>query len=157
MKPCPSIAIALGVVGLFASSGQGRGIPGSVVFYSARTGNNEIFLMNPDGTDPTRITVNPASDVDPDISTNGREIVFSSNRTGNNDIFVTDRDGISVTNLEAADEVARQNACGVRRSGRLQSRTRRTVGGSIAPTTQASCGPEKEAVGVGPTASKYGL
>ena len=99
MKPCPSIAIALGVVGLFASSGQGRGIPGSVVFYSARTGNNEIFLMNPDGTDPTRITVSPASDVDPDISTNGREIVFSSNRTGNNDIFVTDRDGISVTNL----------------------------------------------------------
>ena len=99
MKPCPSIAIALGVVGLFASSGQGRGIPGSVVFYSARTGNNEIFLMNPDGTDPTRITVNPASDVDPDISTNGREIVFSSNRTGNNDIIVTDRDGISVTNL----------------------------------------------------------
>jgi len=99
MKARLSIVCVVSVVVLSAAIGQGRAIPGSLVFYSARTGNNEIFLMDPDGTDPVRITTNPSSDVDPDISTNGREIVFSSNRSGNNDIFVTDRDGIAVTNL----------------------------------------------------------
>ena len=99
MKARLSMVCVVSVVVLSATIGHGRGIPGSLVFYSARTGNNEIFVMDPDGADPVRITTNPASDVDPDISTNGREIVFASNRTGNNDIFVTDRDGISVTNL----------------------------------------------------------
>ena len=61
-------------------AGQGRGIPGSVAFFSARDGNNEIYVMDPDGSRPLRITNNPASDVDPDISTNGRDIVFTSNR-----------------------------------------------------------------------------
>ena len=61
---------------------QGRGIPGSVAFFSARDGNNEIYVMDPDGSRPLRITNNPASDVNPDISTNGRDIVFTSNRPG---------------------------------------------------------------------------
>ena len=71
-------------------AGQGRGIPGSVAFFSARDGNNEIYVMDPDGSGPLRITNNPASDVDPDISTNGRDIVFTSNRGGNNDIYIVD-------------------------------------------------------------------
>jgi Tol biopolymer transport system component len=99
MKARLSIACVVSVVVVCTSVGQGQGIPGSVVFYSARAGNNEIFVMNRDGADPVRITTNPASDVDPDIWTNGREIAFASNRTGNNDIFVTDRDGFGVTNL----------------------------------------------------------
>jgi Tol biopolymer transport system component len=99
MKAHLLIVCVVNVAVMSTTIEQGRGIPGSLVFYSARTGNNEIFVMDADGTDPVRITTNPASDVDPDISPNGWEIAFSSNRTGNNDIFVTDRDGLSVVNL----------------------------------------------------------
>ena len=85
--------------GLHQVAGQGRGAPGSVAFFSARDGNNEIYVMDPDGSRPLRITNNPASDVDPDISTNGRDIVFTSNRGGNNDIYIVDSHDGTVENL----------------------------------------------------------
>ena len=78
----------------FNSCGRpGRRYPGSIAFFSARDGNNEIYVMDWDGRRPLRITTNPASDVDPDISTNGRDIVFTSNRTGNNDIYIVGSSG----------------------------------------------------------------
>jgi Tol biopolymer transport system component len=80
-------------------AGQGRGVPGSVAFFSARDGDNEIYVMDWDGGRPLRITSDPASDVDPDISTNGRDIVFTSNRTGNNDIYIVGSAGGAPENL----------------------------------------------------------
>ena len=91
-------------------AGQGGGIPGSVAFFSARDGNNEIYVMDWDGRSAFRITTNPASDVDPDISTNGRGIVFTSNRTGNNDIYIVGSRGgepVNLTNNSANDGWAR--------------------------------------------------
>jgi Tol biopolymer transport system component len=89
-----SIAVAASAI-----LGQGGGIPSSVAFFSARTGNNEIFVMNPDGTDPHRISEDPASDVDPAISRNGQHIIFTSNRSGNNDIFIVGSAGGTAVNL----------------------------------------------------------
>jgi Tol biopolymer transport system component len=95
--------------GVYAQHGEGR--PGSVVFHSARDGhpNNQIYIMNPDGSNPLRVTYDTASDVDPDISPDGKFIVFTSNQTGNNDIFVQDRSGVvrNLTNNPANDEWAR--------------------------------------------------
>jgi hypothetical protein len=56
---------------------QAGGPPQSVVFFSARDGhfNNQIYAMNPDGSDPLRVTYDTGSDVDPDISPNGQQIV----------------------------------------------------------------------------------
>ncbi len=91
-------------------AGQGRGVPGSMTFFSAREGNNEIYVMDWDGSRPLRLTSDPASDVDPDISPNGRDVVFTSNRTGNNDIHVMDRAGrhqVNLTNTAANDGWAR--------------------------------------------------
>ena len=79
--------------------GQSRGAPGSVTFFSARDGNNEIYVMDPDGGQVRRITENAFSDMDPDISTNGQDIVFTSNRAGNNDIFIVDSAGGPPENL----------------------------------------------------------
>ena len=81
------IALVIGA-GLHSVAGQGRGVPGGVAFFSARDGNNEIYVMDWDGSRPLRITDAPASDVDPAISPNGRDIVFTSNRTGNTDIYI---------------------------------------------------------------------
>jgi Tol biopolymer transport system component len=90
-----SLMLGGAVVGLAG----GSGIPGGVAFNSMRDGNAEIYTMDGDGGNPTRITEHPAADVDPAISPNGQDIVFTSNRAGNNDIFVVDSRGGIPTNL----------------------------------------------------------
>src|SRR5262249_21853308 len=59
-----------------------------IAFASARDGNYEIYEMNPDGTNPTRLTNNAFTDDFPDISPNGNKITFESNRTGSFEIWV---------------------------------------------------------------------
>ena len=85
-----------GPAGARAYSQNPGGPPGSVVFFSARPpghSNNQIYVMDPDGSNQTRVTYDGASDVDPDISRNGHSILFTSNQFGNNDIFVRDESG----------------------------------------------------------------
>jgi Tol biopolymer transport system component len=109
-------AIAFSSVALLAAGDsyaqQPGGPPASVVFYSARDGhsNNQIYVMDPDGSNQVQITQDGFSDVDPDISPNGQRIVFTSNGTGDgdNDIFMLDRWGLrDLTNNPATDEWAR--------------------------------------------------
>ena len=69
---------------------HGGGPPGSLVFHSARAGNLEIYRANADASDPQRLTNDPAEDLWPDISPNGRSVAFASTRTGNREIFVLD-------------------------------------------------------------------
>lgn len=101
MKGARSVVAAALVLsaGSDGAVGQGRGVPGSVVFYSARAGNNEVYVMDWDGRRPLRLTEHPASDIDPAISPNGRDIVFTSNRTGDNEIFLMDSTGGPAKNL----------------------------------------------------------
>ena len=91
-----------------------------VVFHSAREDhtNNQIYMMNAEGTHQFRITYGTGSDVDPDVSPDGREVVFTSNQTANgrNDIFLLDRRGTvhNLTNHPATDEWARWSPDGKR-------------------------------------------
>jgi len=91
---CIALVAIAGLQGL-----AGQGIPGSVAFNTMRDGNAEIYVMDPNGDDPRRITEHPATDVDPAISPDGRDIVFTSNRTGNNDIFIVGSHGGATVNL----------------------------------------------------------
>jgi len=94
------VVVALAAtVGSHSVAGQGRGVPGGVAFNSARDGNNEIYVMDWDGRKPLRITDNSASDLDPALSPNRRDIIFASNRTGNNDIFIVGSTGGAAVNL----------------------------------------------------------
>ena len=107
---CLAVMSVVLIGSLHHVAGQGRGVPGSMAFFSARDGNNEIYVMDWDGRRPLRMTDDPASDVDPDISPNGRDIVFTSNRSGNNDIYIVDRDRrnpVNLTNISANDGWAR--------------------------------------------------
>lgn len=116
-KKCLLCALALSVAAVSAAlrayAQDDEGPAHSVVFHSARDGhlNNQIYVMNPDGSDPVRVTYDSASDVDPDISPSGKEVVFTSNLTpgSNNNIFLRDRRGLvrNLTNDTATDEWAR--------------------------------------------------
>jgi len=54
----------------------------------AFTYQDDIWLVDADGSNPRRLTVNPAHDFSPRFSPDGKWIAFTSNRTGNNDVFV---------------------------------------------------------------------
>jgi len=104
------LVVLISIPGSDTYGQQPGGGPESVLFYSARDGqpNNQIYVMDPDGGNQSRITNDLASDVDPDISPNGQQIVFTSNQTGNNEIFVLDGSGLrNLTNNPATDEWAR--------------------------------------------------
>jgi uncharacterized repeat protein (TIGR01451 family) len=77
---------------------------GKIAFASSRSGNPEIYVMNPDGTSQTRLTVNAGADVQPAWSPDGTRIAFASVRSGgvkggggtSSHIYVMNADGSSV-------------------------------------------------------------
>ena len=72
---------------------------GKIVFYSERDGNHEIYTMDSDGSNTTRLTHQLASDRAPAWSPNGRQIVFDSDRDGNEEVYVIDAAGGNPRNL----------------------------------------------------------
>ncbi len=68
-----------------------------IAFASARDGNLEIYVMDGDGSNQKRVTVNPARDSLPAWSPDGKKIAFVSNRNNANkdhqQIWVIDADG----------------------------------------------------------------
>ncbi len=75
------------------------GANGLIVFYNGRDGNAEIYVMNADGSNQTRITNNPATDSQPVWSPDGTQIAFMSDRDGDWEIYVMNADGSGQTNL----------------------------------------------------------
>ena len=60
---------------------------------------SEIYLMNPDGTDPRRLTENTDGDGFPALSPDGKKIVFDSGRIQPPGIFVMNTDGTEQVHL----------------------------------------------------------
>lgn len=79
-----------------AASGEESG---KIAFVSDRDGNNEIYVMNLDGSDPQRLTENEAEDTRPVWSPDGQRIAFQSQRDDNWEIYVMDADGSNVERL----------------------------------------------------------
>jgi len=61
--------------------------------------NNEIYIMNADGTDQHNITNHPAEEVLPDWSPDGKKIAFVSDRGGDFAIYTMATDGRNVRKL----------------------------------------------------------
>ena len=79
--------------------GDGGPPPGKILFVAFRDGNQEIYVMNSDGSDERNVTNDPATDFDPDWSTDGTRIAFASDRTGDSEIFTMDADGSNLRQL----------------------------------------------------------
>lgn len=77
-----------------ASRAAGGG--GQIVFGSQHGGEDEIWVMNADGTNKHNLTRHDGakiSDVNPRFSPDGRQIAFSSDPGGNREIWVMNADG----------------------------------------------------------------
>ena len=70
-----------------------------IIFRSFRDGNFEIYVMNADGSNQTRLINNAAVDTGGTFSPDGSKIVFTSNRDGDNEIFVMNADGSGIVQL----------------------------------------------------------
>jgi len=77
-----------------------------IAFQTNRDGNDEIYVMNADGSSPTRLTFDGHADQAPDWSPDGR-IVFQSDRDGNFEIWTMDADGTGLTQLTQTEGCAR--------------------------------------------------
>src|SRR3990172_5326785 len=100
-------AAGLGVLAVLAAAQPSRADndngAGLIAFLSLRTGNEEIWVMNGDGTNPVQLTNNPGNDIFPAWSPDGRKIAFASqvvpgDRTST-EIFVMKADGTRQTRL----------------------------------------------------------
>ncbi len=74
-------------------------VTGRIAFSSNMDGNNEIYVMDADGTNVTRLTNNIANDINPEWHPKGNKIAFCSDRDGDFEIYVMDADGTNVTQL----------------------------------------------------------
>lgn len=74
-------------------------VNGKIAFSSTRDGDPEIYVMNADGSNQTRITNNPAYDDQPRWSPEASRITFISNRDGNFEVYSMKADGTDLKRL----------------------------------------------------------
>jgi Tol biopolymer transport system component/outer membrane protein assembly factor BamB len=70
-----------------------------IAFASDVTGTSQIWIMNADGSNPTRLTKDGANDSTPAWSPDGTKIAFTSDQSGNGDVWRIDVDGSNLTQL----------------------------------------------------------
>ena len=76
---------------------------GKIAFFASLTGTNQIYTINPDGTDLFQVTNLPsASDpfgLAPDFSPDGKRIIFPYAMTGALELYVVNADGTDLTQI----------------------------------------------------------
>jgi len=99
----PLLAVALvGVLAVPLGLPAGAVVPGSngkIAFVASRDGNEEVYVMDADGSNQTNLTRNPANDADPAWAADGSRIAFASDRDGDWEIFLMDADGSNVVQV----------------------------------------------------------
>ncbi len=98
LRVCALSALTLGGIGPPTSARSqephdGPSPAGRIVFTSNRDGDFEIYVMDADGGDQTRLTRSEGMDVEPAWSPDGRLVAFVSERDGNAEIYLMNADG----------------------------------------------------------------
>ena len=73
--------------------------PNTIAFGSLRAGNDDVYVMNIDGSGQRRLTTDSSFDAAPAPSPDRRSIAFASDRSGQTQIYVMATDGSDVRNL----------------------------------------------------------
>ena len=77
-----------------------------LAFMSTRDGNQEIYVMNRDGSGLRRLTNHPEIDVTPTWSPTGTQIAFTSDRSGSPQIYIVGVDGLGLQQHHRASRTA---------------------------------------------------
>ena len=144
------------VVGFGCGGGGGNG--NKIAFVSERNGNAEIYVMNPDGSDQTRLTVNNAADSEPRWSPDRQIIAYLSEESGDQEInrvvfSKEDARPERLTNVPGLDEQHRWSPDGTRIAfissyrGRPEIYLINSNGSGFAPVTFDSVGPSEPQLG----------
>lgn len=80
------------------------GIEYPVLFYSGRNDNKDVYILRPGEKEPQNLTNNPAQDLCPAASPDGKTVLFLSDRDGNSEIYVMGVDGSAVRRLTNSPE-----------------------------------------------------
>ncbi len=110
MNPTTAIAVVLAIICLLtlvAAVASGKTANnGKIAFASdgafdgaVAKHREEIYVMDANGANQTRLTNNVGWDLDPAWSPDGKKIAFDTERDGNREIYVMDADGSNQTNL----------------------------------------------------------
>lgn len=67
-----------------------------IAFSSNRNGHSDIYVMNPNGRAPVRLTDHPGGELRPVWSPTGEHILFRSDRDGEWDLYIMKADGTNV-------------------------------------------------------------
>ena len=70
-----------------------------IVYRQELPGNDEIYVINTDGSNPLNLTGHSANDLSPDWSPDGKTIIFESIRDGNYEIYAINPDGRNLRRL----------------------------------------------------------
>jgi len=70
-----------------------------ITYTSGASGNDDVWVMNADGTNKINITNNPSLDGDSEWSPYGNKIAFISNRTGTKQIWTCSQTGGDLTQI----------------------------------------------------------
>jgi Tol biopolymer transport system component len=99
------VVLALGLASTVACAGSGEtsdgeragpALGGRIAFSDDV---EDVYVMNADGSDLTRLTSHRGHDFDPSWSPDGSRIAFRSERDGNNEIYVMNADGSEQRNV----------------------------------------------------------
>ncbi len=71
----------------------------TIAFQSGRDENWEIYKARADGSEPVRLTNDPAADFRPNLNRDANRILFHSRRDGNSEIYSIDVDGSNLRRL----------------------------------------------------------
>lgn len=104
------VSLVLAVNLLLVSANRAQNTDTGIAFMSNRSGNGEIYLMDPDGKRVRRLTEHPQYDAVPAWSPDGRKIIFMSFRDkdrfpeSGGEIYVMNPDGTNLINLTQSPE-----------------------------------------------------
>jgi Tol biopolymer transport system component len=76
-----------------SSEGMSWTPDGKILYRSIASGNWDIWSIDPDAGQARQLTVDPATDLHPSASPDGRYVVFASDRSGTFNIWRMERDG----------------------------------------------------------------
>ncbi|MGH2653622.1 MAG: TolB family protein [Actinomycetota bacterium] len=86
------------------------GANGKIAFTTDPGGDNEVYVMNADGSGKTNLTNNPGTDLQPAWSPDGTRIAFTTGRDGEREVYVMNADGSGQINLTSHPDPDEQPA-----------------------------------------------